>query len=123
MTWLGLIATLAQVALMRALERRWHATGLSPVAEQPSWLPASRSDLVGLGMKAAFGLQFLSLVGGRRWPWLSGLASVITLASGFGERAEIVFSGNRSADRPELYFGLTQAASPEAERGGTGVQR
>jgi formate-dependent nitrite reductase membrane component NrfD len=110
--WLGLISTVAQVALFRALEQRWHDAGLSPAAERPS-SPASLSSMVGLGTKAALALQFLSLVGGRRWAWLSALAAVLTLASGYGERAEIVFSGNRSADDPKLYFGLTQSGTAE----------
>jgi hypothetical protein len=121
-TWLGLVATVAQVAFLRALEQRWHETGLSPETDRlPS--PVSPSRLVSLGVKAALALQFLSLVGGRRWPWLSSLASVVTLASGFGERAEIVFSGNRSADRPELYFGLTQPGTTESDSLSAGAQR
>jgi formate-dependent nitrite reductase membrane component NrfD len=118
--WIGIVATLAQGALLRALERRWHETGLSEQEERPSWLPASPSGAVGVGVNVALALQVVGLVGGRRWPWLPGLASVLTLASGFAERAEIVFSGNRSADRPELYFGLTQPGTPEAGRLGAG---
>jgi Ni/Fe-hydrogenase subunit HybB-like protein len=122
LSWLGLVATLAQVALFRALERRWDETGLSPEMDRPSW-SASLYSAVGLGMKAALGLQLLSLVGGRRWPWLSNLAVVTTLASGFAERAEIVFSGNRSAERPELYFGLTQPGAAESNGVGAGGHR
>jgi formate-dependent nitrite reductase membrane component NrfD len=121
-TWLGLIATLAQVALFRDLERRWRETGLSSATDRPS-SPASPSSMVGVGVKAALALQVLSLVGGRRWPWLSGLAAVLTLASGFAERAEIVFSGNRSAERPELYLGLTQPRSTETGYVGAGALR
>jgi formate-dependent nitrite reductase membrane component NrfD len=126
--WIGIVATLAQDALLRALERRWHETGLSepaqpPATGWPSWLPASPSDTVGVGVRAALALQFLSLVGGRRWPWLPVLASAVTLAGGFAERAEIVFSGNRSADRPELAFGLAQPGAAEAEGTGAGGRR
>jgi formate-dependent nitrite reductase membrane component NrfD len=115
-SWLGLVATLAQVALFGALERRWHETGLSDPAERSSWPPANQSGMVGLGMKAALALQIISFVGGRCSSRLSSLAAMLTLASGFAERAEIVFSGNGSADRPELYFGLTQPRAPETGR-------
>jgi formate-dependent nitrite reductase membrane component NrfD len=121
--WIGLVATLAQVAFFRALERRWHETALSEPAERPSWLPTSQSSLVSVGVKAALALQIVSLVGGRRVSWLSSLAALLTLASGFAERAEIVFSGNRSADRPEQYFGLTQPSTAETGSMVTGAHR
>ncbi|MFN8637530.1 MAG: NrfD/PsrC family molybdoenzyme membrane anchor subunit [Chloroflexota bacterium] len=121
--WLGLVATVAQGMLLRALERRWDETGLSPDPDRPSSWPTGPSNMVKAGATAALALQFVSLVGGRRWPWLSSLAAILTLASGYGERAEIVFGGNRSADRPELYFGLTRPGSAETTSEEVGAHR
>jgi len=121
LSWIGLAATLAQLGLSRALERRWRAAGLSPVVDDPAARLAYQGGVVGLGMLVPLVLQAVALVGGRRWAGLTSLAAVATLGGGFAERALIVFGGNRTADRPALYFGLTQPGSAARPPGRAGL--
>jgi formate-dependent nitrite reductase membrane component NrfD len=96
---LGLVAGLVQLAATWSLERAWKAKQLDPPLA-----PAQRLAVQGLGIGLPLLVQAFQILTGRRRTGLSILAAACTLNGAFLERATIVFSGNRSADRPEDYL-------------------
>jgi hypothetical protein len=53
----------------------------------------------------------LHVLTGRRFDRLAALAALVSLIGAYAERAEVVFTGNSSADQAEVYFRVT-AGSP-----------
>jgi formate-dependent nitrite reductase membrane component NrfD len=96
---LSLIAGLVQLAAAWSLERAWKAKQLDPPLA-----PVQRVAVQGIGIGLPLLVHSLQTVTGRRSKALSLVAAACTLNGAYLERATIVFSGNRSADRPEDYL-------------------
>jgi hypothetical protein len=100
---LALVCSGAQLALNLSIEREWDRLGMSSARTRVLALASTIGPLL---------LHVVSLITGRRSPALACIAAVATLAGAFGERAEIVFEGNASSDRPQEYFRITSHGQP-----------
>ncbi|MGE3271107.1 MAG: NrfD/PsrC family molybdoenzyme membrane anchor subunit [Chloroflexota bacterium] len=109
LAWISIVGAVAQIVLSRALEKRWREAGLTPVVEQPAFRTSYQGGVLGLGMVLPLLLQVLRLSLGERAGRLSTVAAITSLLGGYAERRLILAAGNRSADRPELYFSIAQA--------------
>jgi formate-dependent nitrite reductase membrane component NrfD len=96
---LALVAGLVQLAAALSLERVWQANHLQTRVGLPQ-----RVLIQGAGIGLPLLVHSLAVLTGRRSDRLSLLAAVCTLNGAYLERATIVFTGNRSAERPEEYL-------------------
>jgi formate-dependent nitrite reductase membrane component NrfD len=109
---IALAASATELALTLACERQWKSARLDePLKRDPKPAGAYRFGVLGLGVLVPLAVHALHVATGRRWSWLSHLADASALAGGFTQRAVLTMAGNRSAERPEDYFRITQAAS------------
>jgi protein NrfD len=124
LTWIGIVAAIAQLVISRSLDRQWREAGLAPIVEQPGFRSAYQGGAVGLGAGLPLVFQIISLLGGgKRMRWLTVLAAIASLAGGYAERSLIVFAGNRSADSPELYHRVTAPGATATTPSPTVVQQ
>jgi formate-dependent nitrite reductase membrane component NrfD len=102
---LAVFAGAAQLALMLSTQRVWQRAGLT--SSQGS---ALRLAILAAGVVGPLVVNVLHVLTGRRSARLAYLAAMATLIGAYAERAEVVFAGNASADRPEEYFRVASAA-------------
>jgi formate-dependent nitrite reductase membrane component NrfD len=108
---LALITGIAQFAISKQMERQWRQAGVNGPLEQAPRGAVRRGLVMGAGMLAPLAVRVAQGVTGRRLRWAGLVASLATLAGGYGERWLVVYAGRDSADRPRDYFAITQ--SPE----------
>jgi formate-dependent nitrite reductase membrane component NrfD len=104
---LGLVAEVAELALVSATQRTWRAQQVDQALHEEPTAAAFRLGAVGLGIVVPLAVHGVQLLTGRRSRTASTLAAVSTLIGGFCLRAAILRAGNESARRPEDYFQLT----------------
>jgi hypothetical protein len=95
---LALVTGGSQLAITLSLRQLWDRERVGT---------PGRSTLLVIGTAGPLLLHVLHLLTGKRSRALAYLAAFATLFGALGERAEIVFSGNQSADRPTDYFHIT----------------
>jgi hypothetical protein len=106
---LGLLAGIVQLGCALSLEQHWKRTGVFEPVEGSRLALVDRAAVQGLGIGLPLLVHGLQALTGRHSRGLSVLAGLATLAGAYLERAVVVFAGNRSADRPEDHFRVSQA--------------
>ena len=104
---LAVIAGGAQLVLMLVTEREWQRRKL---VRHQSLAVASRLAILWAGIIGPLGVHILHVLTGRRSDRLACLAALASLVGAYAERAEVMFAGNASADRPDEYFRIASPA-------------
>jgi formate-dependent nitrite reductase membrane component NrfD len=100
---LALVAGASQLVVTVSTDRLWEREGLSMHANR-------RRAVLALGTIAPVIVHSVAVATGRRSRMLGCLVALATLAGAFFERADIVFTGNESADSPADYLRIAGAA-------------
>ncbi len=106
-TLLAMITEAASIYQLRQVERRWTSSAHATDHSRSRYALLYRTGLITVGKAIGLAARAARVFGGRQSRGLLSLASIATLATGFGLSAIMLFEGNRSADRAEDYFELT----------------
>jgi formate-dependent nitrite reductase membrane component NrfD len=113
---LALLAAVVQFLSSAAMEASWRRAGITDPRTEPRFERADRLLVKQAGLVVPAVVHTAILAFDRPFHVLSAVASLATLAGCFAERWLLVTAGNRSAERPTDYFGISQFPDDATDR-------
>jgi formate-dependent nitrite reductase membrane component NrfD len=112
---LAAVAAAGELVASALAEKRHHDTGVGETLRKGAVGTSYRAGALALGLGVPLACHTINALRKRPSPALSVLGSLALLAGGMVMRQAIFQAGNKSAERPDDYFRLTQSA-PEGAR-------